>query len=78
MTTPALRHKWHHRDEHNKTCARCGTQAQQRPDPHSRRWFTEWRLPDGSYVNNYAGGKTPPCEPVTSAPEFSATAKTEA
>jgi hypothetical protein len=58
------RHSWNHRDKHNKTCTRCGTWAQKRPSPHGRRWFTEWRLPDGTYVNNYAGGKTPPCIPA--------------
>lgn len=38
-------------------------EALKRPHPYERRWFTEWRLPDGSYVNSYDGGRTPPCEP---------------
>jgi hypothetical protein len=59
-----VRHKWDHRDKHNASCLRCGTTAQKRPDPHGQHWFTEWHLPDGSYVNSYGGGKTPPCEPV--------------
>ena len=61
------RHKWDRRDKHNKVCTVCGTWAQQRPHPYERRWFTEWRLPDGSYTDNLWGGKTPPCEPAANA-----------
>lgn len=46
----ALRHRWNRKDDHNATCERCGTHAQKRPSPYGRRWWTEWRLPDGSYV----------------------------
>lgn len=58
---PSKRHKWNHENKETSVCAVCGTRAHRRPDPNSRRWFTEWRLPDGTFVNNYAGGKTPPC-----------------
>lgn len=62
MSTPRTpRHKWHRHDAYNATCERCGTHAQKRPSPYGRRWFTEWRLPDGTYVNNYDGRRTPPC-----------------
>lgn len=63
----ALRHRWNRKDDHNATCERCGTHAQKRPSPYGRRWWTEWRLPDGSYVNNYNGEPTPPCTPVSAA-----------
>ncbi|MBA9003469.1 hypothetical protein HNR21_002351 [Actinomadura cellulosilytica] len=58
------RHKWQRRDAYNATCERCGTHAQKRPSPYGRRWFTEWRLPDGTYVNNYDGRPAPPCQPA--------------
>ncbi|GII01742.1 hypothetical protein [Planobispora takensis] len=63
MTAPTAsrRHRWTRRDAYNATCTECGTHAQKRPSPYGRRWFTEWRLPDGTYTDNYDGGKTPPC-----------------
>jgi len=64
MTAPAARHQWDHRDKYNAVCLNCGTWAQKRPHPHGRRWFTEWRLPDGTYVGDYNDGKTPPCQPA--------------
>ena len=63
----AARHRWNRKDAHNATCERCGTHAQKRPSPYGRRWWTEWRLPDGSYVDNYSGGGTPPCPPASAA-----------
>lgn len=66
-TVRPLRHKWQHHDDYNSTCTRCGTRAQKRPSPYERRWFTEWRLPDGTSVNNYGGGRTPPCQPAQGA-----------
>ena len=64
----AVRHRWHHTDRHNARCERCGISALKRPHPHERRWFTEWRLADGSYLDNYNGRATPPCTPVAAAP----------
>ena len=63
----AMRHRWNHKDAHNATCEHCGTHAQKRPSPYGRRWWTEWRLPDGTYVNNYNGERTPPCPPASAA-----------
>jgi hypothetical protein len=62
------RHSWNRSDDHNATCRRCGTHAQKRPHPYGRRWWTEWRLPDGSYVDNYNGEPTPPCQPTGRTP----------
>ncbi|MEV7229701.1 hypothetical protein AB0M79_22140 [Polymorphospora sp. NPDC051019] len=61
MTTKP-RHRWQRRDPHNAHCITCGIWAQKRPHPYSRRWWTEWRLPDGTYRDNYNGGPTPPCQ----------------
>ena len=58
------RHKWERRDSRSKECTRCGTLARQLPHPGERRWYTEWRLPDGSVVDNYWGGEVPPCKPA--------------
>jgi len=60
-----VRYKWERRDKNNKTCTVCGSGRCCVQVPHRARWFTEWRLPDGSYVDNYWGGSTPPCEPPT-------------
>lgn len=57
----ATAHRWEHRDRYNAHCLACGTWQQRRPDPHGARWFTEWRLPDGTYMDNYNGATTPPC-----------------
>ncbi|ROP31443.1 hypothetical protein [Couchioplanes caeruleus] len=62
------RHRWEHRDAYNAHCVHCGTWAQKRPSPYGRHWFTEWRLPDGSYCDNYHGERTPPCEPTIGEP----------
>jgi hypothetical protein len=62
---PGLRrHCWTKTSEHWKHCDWCGIRVNNRPDPHSPRWFQEWDWPahpehgDG---NNYAGGKVPDC-----------------
>lgn len=55
------RHSWEWHTKYRGTCKVCGTTAEKRPSPYERRWWTEWRLPDGSYVNNYDGSGTPPC-----------------
>ncbi|MEW9530561.1 hypothetical protein [Microbispora sp. NPDC049125] len=59
------RRRWDKRDEYTSVCERCELKAYRRPDPYSRRWFTEWtREADGFYAHNYNGGKTPPCDPI--------------
>jgi hypothetical protein len=63
MSAPRPRHQRKRRSASNATCTRCGTWAQKRPHPYARRWCTEWRLPDGTYVDNYDGQPTPPCQP---------------
>lgn len=55
------RHRWTHHDAYSATCRRCGTTALKRPHPYRRHWFTEWHLPDGTYISNYNGEPTPPC-----------------
>ncbi|TKK86452.1 hypothetical protein FDA94_21800 [Herbidospora galbida] len=62
-TTPG-QHRWTHHDNYHATCRRCGTRAQKRPSPYGRRWWTEWRLPDGTTRDNYNGQPTPPCQPT--------------
>lgn len=69
------RHRWIHHDVYTATCAKCGTKALKRPHPYRRYWFTEWHLPDGSYITNYNGDPTPPtppCPPIQQAPETTA------
>ena len=56
------RHSWDPTSKNRKLCSKCGTEAHRRPDPYSRKWFTEWTR-DGKSTNSYDGGKTPPCSP---------------
>jgi hypothetical protein len=55
------RHRWAHHGAYSSTCLNCGTTALKRPHPYGRYWFTEWHLPDGTFVSNYNGEPTPPC-----------------
>ncbi|WP_157641376.1 hypothetical protein [Longispora albida] len=54
-------HRWVWRGRYNAHCQMCGTWAQRRPSPYERRWFTEWRLPDGTWRDNYNGEPAPSC-----------------
>lgn len=58
------RHTWTKTSEHWKNCDWCRIRVNNRPDPHSPRWFQEWDWPDHperGEANNYAGGKVPDC-----------------
>lgn len=62
---PALRrHSWTKTSEHWKSCDWCGIRVNNRPDPHSPRWFQEWdwpAVPDREGGDTYNGGKIPTC-----------------
>ena len=60
-----MRHGWIKTTRHGGRCRRCGTHMQYRRIPWTRRWYREYRLPDGTRIelHSYSEPK-PPCLPA--------------